>query len=142
MTNDHDSPDEIIIKLKKLIKKIEHGQTETECGGVTHAQVRIVFPIIRDGKGYSMQELSETVGVDKALVSRTITHLEDKGFVERDKKEGSIERNYKILLTEKGRRFFAEKKAQVKETFKKRFGDITMEELRIFKKVLDKLTID
>ena len=104
------------------------------------AQFRVIFPIIKDKKGYSIQELSELVGVDKAFVSRTIADLESKGITQRDKKTGSKERNYKIILSEEGQKI-------IKETMKKRrpaidegIANISEEELFNFIETLCKLT--
>lgn len=134
----HGTPEEFIIKLKKLIKIVEKHQTMME-GEVTPAQIRIIFPIVKTGNGHTMQELAELAGVDKALVSRAIADLESKELVERDKKADSSERNYKIILSEKGQKFVTEKKQQHEKHFEKWRGKFTKEEMLIFKKVLDKL---
>ncbi len=97
------SPDELVIKLKKLIKKIEGIQRQIVCVDITPSQVRVIFPILKTGQGFTMQELSERGGIDKALVSRVIADLEQKGIVRRDNKKLDVaERNCKILLTPKG----------------------------------------
>ena len=84
-------------------------------------------------------ELSEQCGVDKALVSRVVTHLESVGFVEKDKEADSNTRNYKITLTEKGQCFFEERKALRTPNIDGWRKNITIEELRTFKKILDKI---
>ena len=97
------SPDELVIKLKKLIKKIEGIQRQIVCVDITPSQVRVIFPILKTGQGFTMQELSERGGIDKALVSRVIADLEQKGIVRRDNKKLDVaERNCKILLTPNG----------------------------------------
>ena len=141
MTNEikPSSPEEIISKLKKLIKIIE--QQQADMGNeITHAQARIIFPIIKDSKGYTIQELSDMCGVTKGLVSRTIADLEEKGYVERDKKTENQDRNFKIILSTKGQQFVSEKKAQAQEGFSKWKGKITHEDMIAFMKVLDVVT--
>jgi len=133
------SPEEIVIRLKKLIKRIEHFDWEFKDIGITRSQIRIIFPIIKDGCGYSMHELSELTGVDKALVSRTIADLEGKGYVERCKKTEN-ERNYKIILSEKGREFCEVQRAKVKELSGKWLNGVTKDEFFQFFNVLDRLT--
>ena len=133
------SPYEMIIKLKKLIKHIEKVQAEMD-GKITHAQARIIFPIIRDDKGYTIQELADIGGVTKGLVSRAIADLENKGYVERDKKTLDQDRNYKIILSAKGQEFIAEKKLRMHEVSNKWNGKITHDDLKTFVKVLNLVT--
>lgn len=133
------SPEEIIIKLKKLIKTIEqiHANMSKE---ITHSQMRVIFPIIKDGKGYTMHELAEMGCVTKGLVSRTIADLERKGYVQRDKKSDSQDRNYKIILSAKGTELVEKKKLQMKESSSKWVGKLTHEDMQAFMKVLDTFT--
>jgi len=136
----HYEPEEVIIKLKKLIKVIERISADMDEGELTRAQIRIIFPIIRHGKGYTVQELADMGGVTKGLVSRTITDLEAKGFVQRDKKTENQDRNIKIVLTEKASQFVAEKKAKMQQVSGKWQGKITHEDLHAFFKVLNVVT--
>lgn len=141
MTNEikYLSPQEIIVKLKMLIKIIE--QSQGDIGNeITHAQARVIFPIIKDGKGYTIQELSDMGGVTKGLVSRTIADLEEKGYVERDKKTENQDRNFKIILSVKGQQFVTDKKAQMQKDFDKWHRKLKHEDLLAFIKVLDVVT--
>ena len=136
----HYSPDEVIIKLKKLIKHIERIQSDMDSNEITHAQARIIFPIIRDGMGYTIQELADIGGVTKGLVSRTIADLETKGFVQREKKSIDQDRNYKIILALKGQEFLTKKKIQVQEVTNQWKGKLTHEDLATFMRVLTIMT--
>ncbi|MDR0850449.1 MAG: MarR family transcriptional regulator [Christensenellaceae bacterium] len=140
--NKDESYEEIVIKLKKLIRKIEQKQADMDDCQITSAQARIIFPIIKNGKGYSMSELTEIAGVDKALVSRAISDLETKEIVERDKKSDSNERNYKINLTPKGNKIFSERLDKYRAEFERWRSKFTFEQLRTFRDVLDMLTED
>ena len=131
--------DEIIIRLKKLTKRLEKIQKAACNNDITLAQARLVFPIYRDSRGYSMQELSELCGVDKAFVSRVVAHLESVGFVEKDREVESNTRNYKIKLTEKGQCFFDERKVLRSPKFDEWRKTVSMEELRTFMRILDKI---
>ena len=133
------APEEMIIRLRKLIKNIEHIQ-ENFGDEITHSQLRVIFPIIRDSKGYTIQELSDMAGVSKGLGSRVIADLEGKGFVERDKKTENQDRNYQIILSAKGQKFVADKKMKMLEISSQLQGQITEEEFRVFSKVLFALT--
>lgn len=136
----HFQPEEVIIKLKKLIKTIERISSDMDSGGITRAQVRIIFPIFMDDRGYTIQELADTGGVTKGLVSRTISYLETKGFVQRDKISENQDRNIKIVLTENGKKYVAEKKTKMREVSNKWNGKITHDEMHTFWKVLVALT--
>ena len=139
MEKDFPTPEEIIIKLKKLIKLIEHHQSDFKKCGITPAQARIIFPIIKNNHGYTMQELTELACVDKALVSRAIAGLEKNGFVEREKKTAH-EKNYKIVLSERGTKIVSEKLEKHHAEFGKWHEKFTKEELLTFSKVLNRLT--
>jgi len=133
------TPEEVIVKLRRLIKKIENICAEIDRSEITQSQMRVIFPIVRDGCGYSMQELSEIACVDKALVSRAISDLEAKGIVERDKEQGSTERNYKIILSQRGEEFFAKQKEKADQLKKRWFSDVTEDEMCDFVRTLNKL---
>jgi len=129
---------DIIFKLKKLIKKLEKVSTSLDFDEVTRSQLRIIYPIISDGRGYSMLELATKAEVDKAFVSRTIADLEKKGFVERDNDAGARS-NYNIILTDKAKQFVLERRAVVQTISNESFGGITLEELQHFNKLLTKM---
>ena len=132
-------PEEVIIKLKKLIKIIEHHQSDFEKSDITPAQTRIIFPIIKYNRGHTMQELTEHAGVDKALVSRAVAGLESKGLVEREKKTTG-EKNYKIVLTAKAQKLVEEKFAKHRTEFQNWHERFTESEIITFFKVLKRLT--
>jgi len=134
------SPEEMVISLKKLIKKIEQMESEFGNAEITRSQARILFPIIKDRKGYSIQELSNVLHVDKALVSRAITDLETKGIVEREKTADYVIKNHKIVLTPKGNVICESQKEKVREARDKWFNGITKNEIIQFLTVLKKLT--
>ena len=134
------SPEDIVIKLKKLIKKIEQSHHHFKNPLVSRSQARIIFPIIKNQNGHSIQELSNITSVDKALVSRTIADLEKKGIVQRDKEVTSNERNYKIILAPKGQELLLEHAKKVKEFSLEWFNNVTKEELFTFHDILCRLT--
>lgn len=136
----HYEPEELIIRLKKLIKLVENISADMDTGELSRAQLRIIFPIIKSGRGYTIQELADIGGVTKGLVSRTIADLETKGFVWRDKKSESQDRNIKIFLTEQTKEIAAEKKSKMQEVSEKWNGKITHQELHTFFKVLTIIT--
>ncbi|MCL2756373.1 MAG: MarR family transcriptional regulator [Firmicutes bacterium] len=130
---------EIGIKMKKLMKKIEHVQNVLEDDDITIAQERVIFPLFRDERGYTIQELATMGGFAKSLVSRTITDLESKGYVRRDKVSENQDRNIKIVLTEKGKQFVEKKNERVLEVLYKWFANIPPETVQEFSSMLDVL---
>lgn len=134
------TPDEILIKLKKFIKVFKHFYRQVANTEITPAQTIILTPIIKNARGYSIQELAHLNNIDKAFVSRVVTELESKNIVERDKEAGSPERNYKIILSPKGQKIVAEELDKIKKISGSILAGISPDELRIFWEVLDKLT--
>jgi len=130
---------DIGIKMRKLMKKIEAVQTVLVDKEITRSEERIIFPIIKDERGHTIQELSDLGGVDKGLVSRTISRLEANGFVTRDKETATQDRNYKIILTSKGKEFIDNKNARVLEVLNKWFENIPLEFVQKFSEMLDTL---
>jgi len=140
MQNKYDSAEVVIAKLKKLIKKIEQATASFDSDLISRSQIRVILPIIKDNKGYSMQELSELGSIDKALVSRTITDLEQKNIVARDKEKDSTVRNYQIILTPYGKELFDSYRTKAKELSVEWLNGVSIEELAQFKNTLYKLT--
>lgn len=136
----YETIEDVVIRLKMLIKKIEQTHGFLDDLEISRGQFRVIFPIVRDCKGYTMNELGEKMGIDKALVSRTIADLESKGFVERDKEAGSNERNYNILLSRKGKEFFEKQMAKMKELNGDLLNNVTRDEFVTFVSVLNRLT--
>ena len=134
------TPEELVIRLKKLVKKIEQSYKHFENPLISRSQARIIFPIVKDQQGYSIQELSDILSVDKALVSRTVADLEKKGVVQRDKAASSNERNYKIILAKKGNELLSEHKKKAKEFSDIQLNGLTKDELFAFHDVLCRLT--
>lgn len=133
--------DDIVIHLKKLIKRIEQIQADLTDSdiNITPAQARVIYPIVRDGKGYTLQELAWKVGVDKAFVSRTITDLEAKGIVVRDHKEGCNGRyKNKIFLSDKEEKKVAQFIEKHNGQCANWWRQFTDEELAVLLKVLQK----
>ncbi len=86
-----------------------------------------------------MKELSEISWKDKAFVSRTIAEVESKGLIERDKVADSNERNYKIILSKKGKEFVVTQKKKIQKSTSKMLNGVTEDEIEIFVSILDKL---
>lgn len=133
--------EDIVVRLKKLIKRIEGTYKLLESEEVTRGQLRVIVPIIKDGKGYSMAELAEMTSTDKGLVSRTIADLERNGIVQRDKSD-NIGKNFKIILTPKGQAYFDDKISKYRQAAPFWVNRVTAQEIETFKDILEKVTSD
>ena len=78
--------------------------------------------------------------VTKGLVSRVIADLESKGYVKRDKISVNQDRNYKIILDEKGEDFIAKKKTQMPKIPKLLENKLALQDMETFLEVLCILT--
>lgn len=55
--------------------------------------------------GVSARVLCETTGYDKALISRMLTALTDKGYIARNPNDKALRRGYRYILTGEGQKF-------------------------------------
>jgi DNA-binding MarR family transcriptional regulator len=95
----------------------------------------VVYILGRTPGGLTPAELSEASSVDKALISRIISELTEKGFVTTAPSGG---RRYKarLLLTEEGRKVADYIADAVSDIQKKVSGNIPAEDLEVFYRTL------
>jgi DNA-binding MarR family transcriptional regulator len=75
-------------------------KSETTCCGITLSQCHIIIELAERGRA-SIKELSETFGLDKSTLSRTVDGMVEAGYVNRiTNKEDR--RFFDLSLTEKG----------------------------------------
>lgn len=94
---------------------------------------------LRHGDGLYQDELSEWVGVDKALTTRALRSLEEKGFVVRMQDE-SDSRKRRVYLTEKAKSIaddLYEASIEINKVF---LADIPEEDVKIAYRVLIQIT--
>ena len=139
MSSRYDSTDIVLLRLKKLIKKLEGMHKVLVCEEISAGQMRVILPIIKDGTGYSMAELSAKTQTDKGLVSRTVAALEKNGMVARDKSDNE-HKNYKIVLTPKCMDLVVKKFTELDKVTKNWVSGVSEDELNIFKDILARLT--
>ncbi|TFG63881.1 MAG: MarR family transcriptional regulator [Spirochaetales bacterium] len=81
---------EILLRLRQ----------ETDCCGVTFAQCHLLLAL-DDSRETGIQDLSETLGTDKANISRTVDSLAEAGYIYRE--PGMKDRRrVAVSLTSKG----------------------------------------
>jgi DNA-binding MarR family transcriptional regulator len=95
-----------IITFRGLLRILEREldfelKGETICCGVTLSQCHILLELC-DKEETSIKELSESFGLDKSTLSRTIDGMVIEGLVER-KTNSNDRRYYDLSLSEKGK---------------------------------------
>ncbi len=90
---------------------------------------------IHHNEGISLKELSDLMLVDKAHTTRTITKLIQDGLVE-NTAEGH---QYSLRLTEKGKEVSMEAWKINEETMNNLFRDLTPEERKVMRSILEKV---
>ncbi|UAL07095.1 MAG: MarR family winged helix-turn-helix transcriptional regulator [Candidatus Methanogranum gryphiswaldense] len=103
--------------------------------GLTASTVPFLFELEKN-EGTSLKEITAHLSVDKALTTRTIRQLIDKGFAE-DISENH--RSCKIVLTSKGRDTVKEINTYVIDVHNDVFTYISEEEFRTMMIVMEKV---
>lgn len=75
-------------------------KSEIICCGITLSQCHIILELA-EKKESSVKELSETFGLDKSTLSRTIDSMVEAGYINRNPNKED-RRFFKLSLTEKG----------------------------------------
>ena len=91
---------------------------------------------INDNEGISQSELSYNLNVDKALTTRTVRHLIEKGFVEDRSKESH---RYSLYLTEKGKDAAKIVKEAIDSAWESIYDHLTEDEVTELKRIFDKI---
>ena len=89
--------------ILRLLEREIGFQTDVEsmCCGVTLGQCHVMMELSLR-KEASIKELSESLGIDKSALSRTVDKMVDSGLLTRT--EGKTDRRYvELSLTDKGR---------------------------------------
>lgn len=117
----------------KSIKKLKDQRMSAY--GLRSSHVMVLYILGRTPDGLTPAELSDASSVDKALISRIIAELTEKGFVTTAPSGG---RRYKarLLLTEEGRVVANYIAAAVGDIQQKVSGDIPEEDLEVFYRTL------
>jgi DNA-binding MarR family transcriptional regulator len=117
----------------KSIKKLKDQRMSAY--GLRSSHVMVLYILGRTPDGLTPAELSDASSVDKALISRIIAELTEKGFVTTAPSGG---RRYKarLLLTEEGRKVADYIADAVGDIQQKVSGDISEEDLEVFYRTL------
>jgi DNA-binding MarR family transcriptional regulator len=82
-----------------MIKELERELAPLELGPGRYIYLFGLY--IRDGR--KQQELADTIGIDKAAVTRALSRLEESGYIRR-KEDKEDRRAMRVYLTAKGRK--------------------------------------
>ncbi len=104
--------------------------------GLTSSNVRFLIAVRKD-EGVSLKELTSKILVDKALTTRNIQLLIDKGLLE----NRGAGREYSLYLTKEGREAEMEVRKIRDEVYEDLLGCLTPEEKRELNRLLDKLMV-
>lgn len=90
----------MLLKNQKNIQKLlDNVMPERE---LKHVSVRCLRLINMQEGGLSASELGIAFGYDKALISRTLHDLQQRGYICRNPEDEGLSRGYRMVLTEKG----------------------------------------
>ena len=86
----------------------------------------------------TQDDISEYFSIDKGSISKTISSLEQKGYVQRQVNQENRRSNI-IIISEKGRKTFSETRKILDKWHKLILEGITKEQLNILSDVLEKM---
>lgn len=134
MYNDH--LEQFTLTLADVLKSIKKLKDQRMSAyGLRSSHVMVLYILGRTPDGLTPAELSDASSVDKALISRIISELTEKGFVTTAPSGG---KRYKarLLLTTEGRNVANYIASAVSTIQQKVSGDIPKEDLEIFYRTL------
>lgn len=134
MYNDHFEEFTLTIAdILKSIKKIKDQRMSAY--GLRSSHVMVLYLLGRSQNGLTPAQLAESGCVDKALISRIVNELSDKGFVTTHNTDG---RRYKarLMLTPTGKETADYIASVVGEVQQKVSGEIPKEDLAVFYRTL------
>ncbi|MEG0383961.1 MAG: MarR family transcriptional regulator [Solibacillus sp.] len=99
----------------------------------------LILGVLSKENGLTQQEIGDKLKKDKANIARMADNLEKKGFIERNR-DPNNRRALKLYLTAQGETVYDEALAIYKEFDEEVSSRVTVEELREFKRILNKLT--
>lgn len=101
---------------------------------LTAAQA-VVILIVCDFKVLTQDEITKRLGLDKSVIAKTVTKLEERGFLVRET-NAKDKRTYNITPTEKAWEVYPFVKEQIDEGFMKMTSQMTDTEREEFKRLL------
>ncbi len=133
---------ELVESMDKLSDLMRKFQTQLRTGDLKEYTLRQLYYIelIDKNQGISVSELSKKLDVKKSTVSVAINQLIDLGIVIKIQ-SNSDKRFYSLQLTPKGNQIMEMHKQVHKNTINKISKILNPEEVEIFVKIVNKITI-
>ena len=134
MYNDHFEQFTLTLAdILKSVKKLKDKRMNTY--GLRSSHVMVLYLLGREENGLTPVELAESGSVDKALISRIITELTEKGFVTNHPADG---KRYKarLTLTPMGKETSHHIAAMINDIQQQVGSDISEKDMEIFYRVL------
>lgn len=132
MPNITDSP----FKSISILYRKSHIWLNNGCAqyDLTAAQAAIIL-IVCDFGGLTQDEITKRLRLDKSVIAKTVTKLEERGFMVRTT-NAKDKRTYDICPTEKAREVYPFVKEQIDLSFQRMTQHMTDEERSEFKRLL------
>lgn len=119
---------------KKMMEEHENIITSYD---LTRKHVPFLMVMARSEEGFTQQEISEKMSMDKAHTSRTLRELEEKGYV---LKLGEGSYKHKYIITEKAKKIKEIIKSSNDEIVKRMLEVLTDDEINQFESIIKKIT--
>lgn len=127
-----DSP----FKMISILYRKSHIWLNNGCAqySLTAAQA-VVILIVCDYDVLTQDEITKRLALDKSVIAKTVTKLEERGFLVRTTNTKD-KRTYDIRPTEQARRVYLSVKEQVDESFRRMTQKMTEKEREQFRRLL------
>lgn len=133
--------DNILFKIKSInkliIKKLSYGNS-IETFKVTPTQIEIIEYILNSDSKVYQRDLEKILNLSRATVSGVLITMEKNRLIKRVADENDL-RSKQIILNKVAKQEFLKTKEKIIALSKIINKDITLEELEIFSRVIDKM---
>ena len=123
---------------KKMITFIENKLKEKELNDLVPSYGNILTVLYDNGGILSMKEIGSLIGKDKSTVTALCNRLINLGYVEKEKSKKDKRINY-IKVTQKAKSIESKFNDISDEVYSRAYGNFTLEEKKVFLKLLKKL---
>ena len=120
----------MLMKNHKNVQKLVENILP-ECG-LKHVSIMCIRLITVSESGLSASELGSIFVYDKALISRTLRDLQERGYICRNPEDEGLSRGYRMVLTEKGRELAENMSAAISELTAEVSADIPQSDIEVF----------
>lgn len=127
----------IIFQLNKEIQRLK--KTEMERFGLHGTDALLLVCLSKHSQGIAAADIAHSIGVDRALVSRSINALQNTGYVEVSTVQGSTSYRNPVLLTPKGYKLWGEVNRIINRLVGQAAKDLAADEVTVMYRALGKV---